>query len=109
MLKQGKNEQVLVAAFDSAIVGSVPDENISQALSRLRVRLSDLRLALEDDADQIDDQVRELYSELLDEYRDDPAALDEIREMGEAFAVAVERGDLPRAMVMRGSSRKPKC
>jgi len=87
----------------------VADGNISHALSQLRVRLSDLRVALQDDADQLDDQVRELYSELLDEFRDDPAALDEIRELGEAFSVAVERGDLPRAMVMRGSSRKPKC
>lgn len=98
---------VLVAAVRNAIVGEVADGKKAQEDSRLDVRLRDLRLALEDDADQVDDQVRELYSELLEEFRDDPQALGKIRALGEDFATAVERGDLPRAMVMRGSSRKP--
>ena len=54
----------------------------------------------DDDGD--DDHVRELYCELLEEHRGDPDALGRIRELGLLIDEAVDRGDLPRAIVRRG-------
>jgi len=53
------------------------------------------------DDGQDDDYVRELYGELLDEHRGDPDALARIRELGALIDQAVDRGDLPRAIVRR--------
>lgn len=74
--------------------------------ARLRFRLAELRAALaglgsDDDGDD-DDRVRELYGELLEEFRADPGAIARIREVGALIDAAVDRGDLPRAIVRRG-------
>ncbi len=47
------------------------------------------------------DGIRELYGELLEEHRGEPAALARIREVGRLIDEAVERGDLPRALIRR--------
>lgn len=49
-----------------------------------------------------DDGIRELYGELLDEHRGHPEALARIREVGRLIDEAVERGDLPHALIRRG-------
>jgi len=73
----------------------------------LRYRLACLRAALfgfrpndEDEAGD-DDYVRELYCELIEENRADPDALARVRELGTFLDEAVERGELPRAIVRR--------
>lgn len=71
----------------------------------LKFRLASLRVSMGDLADQDSDAIRELYSELLEEFSDDKAAVQEIRRLGEALEEAVERGEMPRAMVIRGPSR----
>lgn len=71
----------------------------------LHFRLASLRAALEGLADREDDEIRELYSELLEEFSGDADALREIRLLGQALEAAVERGEMPRAMVIRGRSR----
>jgi hypothetical protein len=48
------------------------------------------------------DWVREAYGELLEEHRDHPARLARIRHVGRLIDEAVERGDLPRALIRRG-------
>lgn len=71
----------------------------------LALRLGWLRAALAEQrrraGDGEDDGIRELYGELLDEHRDQPAALARIREVGRLIDEAVERGDLPRALIRR--------
>jgi tetratricopeptide (TPR) repeat protein len=70
----------------------------------------------DDDADDDDDDddddaepeldVRERYSELLDEYRGDAAALAAIRALGHRIAELEDAGVLPRALVRRGDWRR---
>ena len=74
----------------------------------LDYRLAGLRAALEqagqgdDGPDGGDaDWVREVYGELLEEHRGDAAQLARIREIGRLIDAAVERGDLPRALIRR--------
>jgi tetratricopeptide (TPR) repeat protein len=50
--------------------------------------------------------VRERYSELLDEYRGDAAALAAIRELGHRITELEDAGVLPRALVRRGDWRR---
>lgn len=52
--------------------------------------------------DDGDDYVRELYGELLEDHRGDAEALARIRELGALIDQAVDRGELPRAIVRRG-------
>lgn len=70
----------------------------------LDYRLAGLRAALEDAGHGGDDAdwVREVYGELLEEHRDDAARLARIRAVGRLIDAAVERGDLPRALIRRG-------
>jgi hypothetical protein len=69
----------------------------------LDYRLACLRAALAVGGDDDDaDQVRELYGELCEEHRAEPASLDRIRAVGRQIEEAVARGDLPRALVRRG-------
>ena len=74
----------------------------------LDYRLAGLRAALDAGsahAGSIDDGgdwVREAYGELLEEHRDHPARLARIRAVGRLIDEAVERGDLPRALIRRG-------
>jgi hypothetical protein len=72
---------------------------------RLRFRLAELRAALvglASDDDDDDDSVREMYGELLEEFRAEPGAIARIREVGALIDAAVDRGELPRAIVRRG-------
>jgi hypothetical protein len=71
----------------------------------LHFRLASLRVAINGMADRENDEIRELYSELLEEFSGDAEALREIRSLGEALEAAVDRGEMPRAMVIRGPSR----
>jgi hypothetical protein len=69
----------------------------------LYYRLARLRSLLVDAQDG--DELRELYSELLEDYSGDSSALDEIRGVGEEIQAAVDKGEVPRAMVRRGRTR----
>jgi hypothetical protein len=71
----------------------------------LRYRVAWLKAYLDADFDS-GDETRELYSELLDQYGDDPAALELLRPVGERIRGLEEAGDLPRAMVRRTRSRR---
>lgn len=66
-----------------------------------RYRLSVLRSALGGQGDLEDDSIRELYSELLEEFSGDSDALGEIRCIGDALLRAVATGDMPRALMLR--------
>lgn len=74
----------------------------------LRYQLACLRAALDagDQADEHDDFVRELYSELLEEYQADPEAMRRILRIGAQLRDLEADDRLPRAIVRRGSSRK---
>ena len=73
----------------------------------LRYRLACLKAALADYQDSSDDDyIREIYSELLEEYASHEPAMAQIRPLGQTIDDAVERGTLPRAMVRRGASRR---
>lgn len=52
------------------------------------------------------DAVRELYGELVDRYRDDPAALATIKPIGAEIRKLEAAGELPSTMVAR-SKRRP--
>lgn len=58
-----------------------------------------------DNLEEIAEEVRERYSELLDEYHDDPAGLLKIRELGALIASLEGRGVLPRCLIRRGTTR----
>lgn len=73
----------------------------------LGYQLACLRAGLAEPPD--DDYVREMYSELLEDYAEDRDALARIREVGRAIDEAVIAGRLPRALVRRGASRPPKA
>ena len=51
------------------------------------------------------EEARELYGELLDEYRDDTAKLAQLHQLGEEIHRLELAGDLPRAMVVRRKRR----
>jgi hypothetical protein len=65
-------------------------------------RLLHLRALLDSEAEE----VRELYSELLDEYAEQPACLRRLQVIGNEIDQAVLAGKLPRALVRRGASRR---
>lgn len=60
----------------------------------------------DEDGDDGELDVRERYSELLDEYREDPAALAAIRAVGHRITELENSGVLPRALVRRGDWRR---
>jgi hypothetical protein len=76
--------------------------------------LDDLRSELEvlaadeppGDIDERAETVRERYSELLDDYSDDPEALTRIRALGRRIKDLEEAGSLPRSLIRRGRSRR---
>lgn len=68
----------------------------------LDYRLAGLRAALDAASQDGDaDLVREAYGELLEEHRGQPERLARIRAVGRLIDAAVERGDLPRALIRR--------
>ncbi|HTM22406.1 MAG TPA: hypothetical protein VL172_17920 [Kofleriaceae bacterium] len=71
--------------------------------ARLGWQIASLRARIEAAAD---DDVREHYSELLDEYRADPGAVARIRLLGRRIDELTREGKLPRALVLRGSWRR---
>jgi hypothetical protein len=52
------------------------------------------------------DAVREAYGELVDRYRDDAAALAQIKPLGDQIKRRESDGSLPSTMVARSSRRK---
>lgn len=52
------------------------------------------------------DAVRELYGELVDRYRDDPAGLAMLKPIGDEIRRLEATGALPSAMVARSDRRK---
>lgn len=52
------------------------------------------------------DAVRELYGELVDRYRDDPAGLAMLKPIGDEIRRLEAAGALPSAMVARSDRRK---
>jgi hypothetical protein len=53
-----------------------------------------------------DDSVRELYGELVDRYRDDPAALAAVKAFGDEIRKLEADGRLPSTLVVRSDRRK---
>lgn len=70
----------------------------------LRWRVTVLRAAIADPPDG--DAVRELYGELVDRYRDDPASLAQIKPLGDEIRKLEAAGELPSTMVARSDRRK---
>ncbi|MCG8424839.1 MAG: hypothetical protein MJE77_43680 [Proteobacteria bacterium] len=111
---------VLVAAIESepGLIGDFHDDaaEIARACGGelwLRYQLVDLGVQL-DDVEQAGDSddaageasdVRERYSELLEEHMDDAAALARIQVLGRRIAALEAAGILPRVLVRRGSWR----
>jgi hypothetical protein len=70
----------------------------------LRWRMCVLRAVIADPPDG--DAVRELYGELVDLYRDEPALLARLRPLGEEIHRLEREGVLPSALVVRSARRK---
>jgi hypothetical protein len=70
----------------------------------LRWRIACLRAVMAAPPDA--DAVREAYGELVDRFRDDAAAMAELRKLGDDIHRREVEGTLPRVMVVR-SSRRP--
>ncbi|GAB4557658.1 MAG: hypothetical protein Tsb0020_02030 [Haliangiales bacterium] len=58
------------------------------------------------DPDELGESIRERYSELLDEYSDDPEAIGRIRRIGRRIDSLTEAGLLPRTFMRRGARRR---
>lgn len=58
------------------------------------------------DEDERADAVRERYSELLEDYVEDPEALTRIRAVGRRIKDLEEADVLPRSLIRRGRSRR---
>ncbi len=70
----------------------------------LRWRIAVVRSVIASPPD--DDAVRELYGELVDRYRDDPAGLAALRPLGEEIRRLEAEGQLPSALVARSDRRR---
>lgn len=53
-----------------------------------------------------DDSVRELYGELVDRYRDEPASLAKLRPLGDEIRQLEADGRLPSTLVVRSPRRR---
>jgi hypothetical protein len=112
LLRAGRREQAMaeylaVFASDPGLLVELGGEldQVAREMGGavwLDYRLAGIRAALEQPAVADDDEVREAYGELLDEHRGDPDAVTRIRAVGRLIDEAVERGDLPRALIRRG-------
>lgn len=84
-----------------------PHDLLAADLDALRAELEALASAEPvDDADERADAVRERYSELLEDYGDDPEALTRIRAVGRRIKDLEEADVLPRSLIRRGRSRR---
>jgi hypothetical protein len=70
----------------------------------LRWRLTVVRALIAAPPDP--DAVREAYGELVDRYRDDDAALAEIKPLGDEIRRRESDGSLPSAMVVRSDRKR---
>lgn len=70
----------------------------------LRWRIAVVRAVIADPPDG--DAVREVYGELVDRYRDEPARLAQLRTLGDEIRRLEAEGALPSAMVARSDRRK---
>ncbi len=70
----------------------------------LRWRIAVVRAVMH--APPEDDAVRELYGELVDHYRDDPARLAILRPIGDEIRRLEAEGALPSTLVARSDRRK---
>ncbi|HSN28856.1 MAG TPA: hypothetical protein VLT45_21360 [Kofleriaceae bacterium] len=73
-------------------------------MASLEQDLAALRALLDVPPD--DDSVRELYGELVDRYRDDPASLARLRPFGDEIRQLEAEGRLPSTLVVRSERRK---
>ena len=71
----------------------------------LRTRLDRISAQPNTEPDDQDADLRELYSELLEQYSDDSQAMAEIRPLGERISALEEQGVLPSVLVRRGDWR----
>ena len=69
-----------------------------------RWRLAVVRAVIKSPPDG--DAVRELYGELVDRFRDEPARLAELRPLGDEIRRLEAEGTLPSALVARSDRRK---
>ncbi len=95
---------------DSAAIAGARAEGDALALeaggaTALAWRLAVLNAVIANPPD--DDAVRELYGELCDRYRDDPAGLQALRPLGEEIRRREAAGTLPSTLVAR-SDRRPR-
>jgi hypothetical protein len=67
--------------------------------------IDELRAALATPPD--DDSIRERYGELVDRHRDDAAAMDLLRALGDEIRALEQAGVLPSSLVVR-APRKPR-
>ena len=101
----------LVERVEADLGAVAPERDDGDALAAelggelaLRWRIAVLRAAIEDPPDG--DAVRELYGELVDRYRDDPASLIRIKPFGDEIRKLEAEGQLPSTLVVRSDRRK---
>ena len=83
-----------------------PHDLLARELDGLRSEIETLAATEPADIDERAETVRERYSELLDDYNDDPEALTRIRALGRRIKDLEEAGSLPRSLIRRGRSRR---
>jgi hypothetical protein len=86
--------------------GEHPHDLLARELDGLRSEIETLAATEPDDIDERAETVRERYSELLDDYNDDPEAVTRIRALGRRIKDLEEAGSLPRSLIRRGRSRR---
>jgi hypothetical protein len=92
-----------VRAEGDALAGQL-DDDAAASDAALRWRLAVIRAVISAPPDG--DAVRELYGELVDRYRDQPARLAVLRPLGDEIRRLEADGTLARSMVAR-SRRRP--
>jgi hypothetical protein len=97
-------EPELWFAFGSDAMVQLAEEVDEKAC--LALRLAALSALVESQIPADDDEIYERYAEMLELYADDDAALEEIRQVGKRLRERADRGEIARAFVRRGPSRK---
>ena len=110
-----EQEPQLIYEFGDELVSGhadiAPQDHLRYQLCCLRAAIVDARESAHsepnhsNDGSWTDEQCRELYLELLDEYREDAAAVVQIRELGHEIDALTVAERLPRTFVRRGSKR----